>query len=97
MRNYLLAFLCVTILLTFLFSCAATVYVPDPPPAPKDEIKPPAPGPKAVWVEGWWKWSGGHHVWVPGHWVKNSKGNWVAGHWDKRPHGWVWVKGHWRP
>ena len=97
MRNYLLAFLCVTILLTFLFSCAATVYVPDPPPAPKDEIKPPAPGPKAVWVEGNWKWSGGHYVWVPGHWVKNPKGNWVEGHWDKRPHGWVWVKGQWRP
>lgn len=96
MRCTLLALVGFTILLAFLFSCAGTVYVTDPPPAPKDEIQPPAPGPKAVWVEGCWKWSGGHHVWVPGYWVKHPHGTWVGGHWDKKPRGWVYVKGHWR-
>ncbi len=96
MKGILFVFLALIILTTFLFNCATTVYVPEPPPAPKEEIKPPRPGPKAVWIEGYWKWSGDHYIWVPGHWVKKAKGHWVPGHWVKRPRGWVWVKGHWR-
>jgi len=95
-KKFLLALLGITILAAFLFNCAATVYVPQPPPPLKEEIKSPRPGPKAVWVEGHWKWSHGQHVWVPGHWVKNPKGVWVKGHWKKTPRGWVWKKGYWR-
>lgn len=97
MRNSLSAFVGIAILVAFLLSCAGSVYVTDPPPTPKEEIKSPAPGPKAVWIEGHWKWSHGHHVWVPGYWVNKPYGTWVPGHWDKRPRGWMWVEGHWRP
>jgi hypothetical protein len=96
MKRFFWALLSITILMAFLFSCAATFYIPEPPPPLKEEIKPPHPGPKAVWVEGHWKWSHGQYVWVPGHWVKNPKGVWVKGHWKKTPRGWKWVKGHWR-
>ncbi len=97
MRNFLLALLSISILVAFIFSCASTIYVPEAPPPAKEEIKSPRPGPKAVWVAGYWKWSGGQYVWIPGHWVKKPNGRWVTGHWEKRPRGWVYVKGHWRP
>jgi hypothetical protein len=86
----------VMVLSAFLLGCAATVYVPEAPPPPKAEMKPPAPGPKAVWLDGYWKWSHGRYVWAPGHWIKKPRGEWVSGHWVKRPRGWVWVTGYWR-
>ena len=95
-KRFLLVLLSIAILTAFLFSCTATLYVPEPPPTPKEEIKPPRPGPKAAWVDGHWKWSHGQYVWVPGHWVKSPKGVWVKGHWKKTPRGYKWVKGHWR-
>lgn len=96
MRKVIVFVFAVIVLPAFLLGCATTVYVPEAPPPPKAEMKPPAPGPKAVWVEGHWKWSHGRYLWVPGHWVKKPRGKWVSGHWEKRPRGWVWVKGHWR-
>jgi hypothetical protein len=56
--RYLVVFLSLTVLCAFLISCAGVVYVPGPPPAPRDEVKPPRPGPKAVWIDGHWKRSG---------------------------------------
>jgi hypothetical protein len=96
-REYTVGLLVLIILSAFLLSCAGTVYVPEQPPAPRDEVKPARPGPKAVWIDGHWKHSGGQWVWAPGHWVKNPKGQWVAGHWQKTPRGWKWEKGHWKP
>ncbi len=96
-KRYVVALLAFAVLLVFLLGCAGTTYVPDPPPAPRDEVKPPRPGPQAVWVDGHWKHSGGQWVWATGHWVKKPKGQWVAGHWQKTPRGHKWVKGHWKP
>ncbi len=39
----------------------ATKTVPDPDPGP-------APTPGAVFVRGYWHWSGVRYVWTPGHW-----------------------------
>jgi len=95
-KKFLLALLSIIILVAFLFGCTATVYVPNPPPPFKEEIKAPRPGPKSVWVEGHWKWSGGQYVWIPGHWEQKNKDAWPPGYSKKPPRGWVWKKGHWR-
>ena len=51
-------------MLVGLFSagCASHVYVTEPPPEPKQEAKPAAPGPNAVWIPGHWKHQGGRYV-----------------------------------
>ena len=73
------------------------VYVETAPPALRVETIPKRPGPKAVWIPGYWKWKGNKYAWVPGHWEKKPRGSaWVSGHWKKKPRGWVWVPGHWR-
>jgi len=84
------------LLVAFLAGCAATVYAPGPPPPPKAEIKPHAPGPKAVWVSGHWNWTSHNWVWIPGSWVKKAKGHWVPGYWKRGLRGYGWVRGHWR-
>jgi hypothetical protein len=96
MRKIVAFVLAVIVLSVFLLGCTRTVYVLESPPPAKSEVKPPPPGPKAVWIDGNWKRSHGRYVWVPGHWVKKPHGRWVSGHWEKRPRGWVWVKGRWR-
>jgi len=76
--------------------CGCGGYATIEPPPLQVEVKPAPPGPKAVWIDGHWKWHGGRYVWVDGHWDKNPKGAWVPGHWAKKPRGHVWVPGHWK-
>jgi hypothetical protein len=48
-----------------------TVLIRRPPkPAPIIEIRPIKPHPKAIWIQGHWKWSYKYKkwVWIPGHW-----------------------------
>lgn len=42
--------------------------VSGPPPAPVREERPPPPNPQAVWVTGYWHWTGMQYTWIPGHW-----------------------------
>lgn len=72
-----------------------TVYVQTEPPEPIVEERPPAPAPKAVWVDGYWNWSGSGYVWVKGRWISKPRGHWNSGHWIKTKRGWVRHKGHW--
>ncbi len=88
--------LSVIILIAFVYSCAGVVYIPEPPPPLKTEIKTAKPGPNAVWIDGHWKWNGHKYVWKPGYWEKNPRGTWVPGHYTKRSRGHVWVPGHWK-
>jgi hypothetical protein len=37
------------------------------PPPPVVEVRPAAPGPRYVWMEGYRLLYGGRYVWVPGH------------------------------
>jgi len=39
-----------------------------PAPAPRAEVRPPAPGTGYVWQDGYWAWTNGQYEWVPGHW-----------------------------
>lgn len=39
-----------------------------PPPRVVYSAPPPPPAVQRVWVDGYWGWSRGFSVWVPGHW-----------------------------
>ncbi|WP_394845854.1 hypothetical protein LZC95_00125 [Pendulispora brunnea] len=44
------------------------VVVNGPPPAPLQEDRPAPPSATAVWVNGYWHWTGAQYTWIPGHW-----------------------------
>ena len=77
---------------------SGAMVVRTPPPPPRAEVRPPAPGPAHVWVPGHWRWNGRRYVWVRGHWKRPPRPGavWVPGHWIRRGGGWLWVPGHWR-
>jgi hypothetical protein len=60
-------------------------------------VRPAAPSPRHVWIEGEWGWHNGAYVYTNGYWVEPRAGFvWVVGHWQQRRRGWFWVPGHWR-
>lgn len=77
---------------------APVVYVQVPPPAPVVEVIPACPGPKYLWVRGFYRWSGAAYVWVPGRWAvrPHNHARWVEPEWRHHQRGWVFVEGHWR-
>jgi len=78
----------------------AAVFVRIAPPRPVVERVVPAPGPRFVWVGGYYRWSGRAYVWVPGRWVvpPHPGAVWVTPAWSFAPArgGYVFVVGHWR-
>lgn len=46
-----------------------TATAPSPPPASRVDTRPPQPIASAVWADGYWHFSGGQWIWVPGHWA----------------------------
>ncbi|MGB5092042.1 MAG: hypothetical protein WBN97_01850 [Parvibaculum sp.] len=74
----------------------AVVYVHRAPPPPIVEVRPVRPGPRAVWIGGYYRYVGPRFVWVTGYWEPRPRGVWVAGTWRHTPHGYVWVGGRWR-
>jgi len=44
------------------------VVVTSPPPPPVVEARSPAQDPQAIWVAGYWHWTGMQYTWIPGHW-----------------------------
>jgi len=77
---------------------AEQVVVNAPPPAPYTEVIPVMPFPGALWIGGYWGWSGGRHNWVPGYWERPRPGyryephRWEphdGGRWHLRLGGWV--------
>src|SRR5580704_13471762 len=50
--------------------CSAQTVIRVAPPAPKSVVVVGrAPGPKYVWIGGYWTWRSGHYVWVAGRWI----------------------------
>src|SRR5579871_1343005 len=47
---------------------ARAIIVTGPPPAPLVEERPPPTHPLAVWIAGYWHWTGIQYAWIPGHW-----------------------------
>lgn len=67
------------------------------PPATAVVVRPAAPRPDYVWVDGEWIWRGGRYVYTNGYWAPPRRGHaWVGGHWERRGNGWYWQRGHWR-
>jgi hypothetical protein len=50
----------------YAYQSTDDVVVDVAPPAPYTEVIPPIPYPGAIWIGGYWGWSGGRHTWIPG-------------------------------
>jgi hypothetical protein len=79
-----------------------TTTAPAPPPPPKPEAPPPPPVAVAVWVPGFWQWSGTTWVWIGGSYQlrPDPRTRWRAAEWQPRgtvhvliPGGWVRLGG----
>ncbi len=95
------AFLVLALALLATPACAAPrgrLYVRVGPPAPIVEARVVAPGPRYVWVPGYYAWSGRAYLWAPGRWVlpPRPRAVWVPAHWARDRHGWYFIEGHWR-
>src|SRR5258708_3990095 len=69
-----------------------------PVPPPVVVVRPAAPRPAYIWVDGEWRWSRRMHayVWTEGRWKRPHKGRvWVPGHWVDVEDGSEWIPGHW--
>ena len=83
---------------------ARTNYVvqepPPLPPPPVREVIIARPHPQAVWVEGYYSYSGygGRYEWVPGHWQTPPPRyrTFVRPYWERRGGSYVYVRGYWR-
>jgi len=83
--------------LAFAPAARAEVIRVAPPPL-RHEAVIARPGPRQVWVPGFWRWSGREYVWVSGAWQlpPGHHTRWVAGHYrTRRGGGWVYVPGRW--
>lgn len=69
----------------------AAVYAPAAPPAPVYEVQPALPYPGAIWINGYWGYSGNRHQWVPGRYERPRPG------YRYQPHRWQPVaRGGWQ-
>ncbi len=77
---------------------AAEVFVRFGPPRPPREVVVVRPGPRHVWIPGYYRWTGHRYAWVAGSWVvpPRPRAVWAPGYWKARRGGFVWVGGYWR-
>jgi YXWGXW repeat-containing protein len=73
------------------------VVVSSPPPAPVQEERPAPPNPQAVWVAGYWHWTGMQYAWIPGHWDAPPPGAiWAAPTVTMRDGRYIYESGGWQ-
>jgi len=79
-------------------AAAQRVYVRVGPPRPIAERRVVAPGPRHVWVPGFYRWDARRYAWTPGYWAvpPRARAVWVPGHWVRERRGWYFVGGYWR-
>lgn len=67
------------------------------PPSPIVEVRPAVPFPGAVWIPGYWHWSGSQYVWLTGRWsAARPHAHWAPAHWKRAGREWHFVPGHWK-
>ena len=77
-------------------STAAGIPVSGPPPEPMREGRPAPPDAQAVWVAGYWHWSGMQYTWIPGHWENAPPGaSWHAPRYSLREGTYFYEPGGW--
>jgi hypothetical protein len=77
-------------------SAGTGVAVTGPPPPPMREERPPPPDAQAVWVAGYWHWSGLQYTWIPGHWENAPPGaSWRAPRYSLRDGTYFYEPGGW--
>src|SRR3954447_4721345 len=68
------------------------------PPPLRHEVLIPRPGPRYVWVPGYWNWQRNNYVWVGGNWLlpPYPRAVWVGPRGVYRHHHRYFYGGHWR-
>jgi WXXGXW repeat (2 copies) len=106
MTNALLAGISAALVLGAVTGCvvetavnapASGVAVSGPPPEPMREMRqPPPPGGSAMWIAGYWHWTGMQYTWIPGHWVVPPAGTqWRAPHYSLHDGTYFYEQGGW--
>jgi hypothetical protein len=69
-----------------------------PPAAPVPDVVTPSPSPNALWIPGYWNFTGSGYVWTAGHWEIPPAGasSYVAAHWENRAGALAFVPAYWR-
>ncbi|HTF68902.1 MAG TPA: hypothetical protein VK638_40105 [Edaphobacter sp.] len=98
MRKLLLTFAFVVVALSSTAAWSQVVVRVGPPPRIIVERPAPPPGPRYVWLSGYYRWGGARYIWVPGRYVVSPRPGvvWVAPRWVARNGTWVFVRGYWR-
>lgn len=72
------------------------VPVSGPPPQPVAEAPSRPPAPQAIWVAGYWHWTGMQYTWIPGHWETPPPGSlWHAPRYSLREGTYFYEAGSW--
>ena len=84
---------------TYEVDYVGPVPIEEEPPPPQQEEIPPLPYEDAVWVYGYWNWSGVRYVWVPGRYMRRPAPGyyWYPGGYVRRGNRYIYVHGRWGP
>jgi YXWGXW repeat-containing protein len=73
------------------------IAVAEPPPQPMAEAQPMPRDPRAIWISGYWHWTGLQYTWIPGHWeIARTGVQWLPPRYVVRDGVYYYVPGGWR-
>jgi hypothetical protein len=83
---------------SYRYSNAVQIAPPPAPPPPVSEVVSAPPAPNALWVPGYWSFTGNGYTWLGGHWEipPPTARAYVAAHWETRGDHYVYVQSYWR-